>query len=272
MREVTRHTQRIQKTLEDANIKLSSVLSDILVASGRAILDAIVAGESDPERLADLARKLKAPREKLVECLRGHVTDHHRFILSLHLNHIDSLNAAIATLHGRLSKAIEPFRHAEELLTTIPGVGHTVASVILGEIGVDLTRFPTAGHLISWAGLCPGQDESAGKRRSNRLRKGAPWLKTTLVQAAWAAVSKKDTYLRAQYYRIKARRGAKKAIVAVAASMLKSAYFMLQKDESYVELGPHHFDERHKAKLVRRLLRRLEGLGCKVTTEDSEAA
>jgi transposase len=265
VREVAQHTLRIQKTLEDANIKLTGTISDVLGKSGRAILDAMVAGETDPERLADLVHaRVKAPREKLVAVLRGRVSDHHRFMIKLHLGQIDALKAGITAVEAELGKALAPDRALADLLKTMPGVGETVAQVILAEIGTDMSRFPTAGHLISWAGLCPRMDESAGKRRSTRVRKGAPWLKATLVQAAWSAVGTRESYLRAQFLRIKARRGAKKAILAVAASMLTSAYHMLRDGTEYEDLGGDHFQRRDKAQVIHRLTRRIENLGFKV--------
>src|SRR5215467_13756156 len=196
VREQTSHIQRLQKTLEEANIKLDSVISDIMSLSGRAMIEALIAGESDPERLAQLAhRRIKAPPEALREALRGRVTRHHRFLLRLHLQQIDGLDAAITEIDREVDAQIEPFRATVQLLTTIPGIEELSACLILAEIGRDMSRFPTAGHLISWAGLCPRSDESAGKRRSTRIRKGAPWLKTTLVQASWAAACKKASYL-----------------------------------------------------------------------------
>jgi len=239
VREVAQHTQRIQKTLEDANIKLTGTISDVLGLTGRAILDALVAGESDPERLADLAdRRIKAPRIKLVETLRGRVTEHHRFLLKLHLGQVDALRAAIAEVDEQLGKALGEATAMAKLLTTMPGVGELVAQVVVGEIGTDMGRFPSAAHLVSWAGLCPRSDESARKRRNTRVRHGAPWLKTTLVQAAWSAAAKKNSYHRAQFQRLKARRGPKKAIVAVAASMLTAAYHMLRDGTAFHDLGP----------------------------------
>ncbi len=265
VREVAQHTLRLQKILEDANLKLTAVVSDILGVSGRAILEALIAGEQDPERLADLARgRLKASRATLVDALHGAVTDHHRFMLQLHLSQIDGLEAAVRTVEARLGEALAPFRAAVERLITMPGVSQTVARVILAEVGLDMTRFPTAGHLVSWAGLCPRLHESAGKRLSTRTRPGAPWLKTTLVQAAWAAVRTKQTYLRAQFLRLKSRRGPKKAILAVAASMLTASYHILKNGVDYHDLGADHFDRRDKAKLARRLIRRLHDLGLDV--------
>jgi transposase len=261
-REITRHTQRIQKTLEDANVKLTEVISSVLGTSGRAILRAIIAGESDPTRLVDLTEgRLKAPREKLIDALQGRVTDHHRFMLKLHLDQVENLERAVRELEARAAHGC--FRAAIELLTTIPGVSDVTARVIVAEIGDDMSRFPTAGNLISWAGLCPRLDESAGKQRSNRTRRGAPWLKTVLVQAARAAANKRDSYPRAQYLRLKARRGPNKAVLAVAATLLTAAYHMLKYGVEYRDLGPNHFD-RDKQLQATRLIRRLKALGVEV--------
>ena len=265
VREISQHTLRIQKTLEDANIKVASVLSSILGTSGRAMLTAIIAGHDDPEHLADLAvGTARRKRTELIEALRGRVTDHHRAMLKLHLGLITALEAALGELDAAAGKLLAPIHERAALLTTMPGVSDIVAQVIVAEIGVDMSRFPSAGHLVSWAGLCPRNDESAGKRRSTRVRKSANWLKTTLVTAAWASARKKDSYLRAQFLRIKARRGAKKAILAVAASMLTAAYFMLRDGAEYHDLGAQHFDRRDKTKTINRLVRRLEDLGCEV--------
>jgi len=265
VREIAQHTLRIQKTLETANLKLTGVLSDILGVSGRAILQALVAGETNPERLAELARgRIKASRADLVAALHGRVTAHHRFLLQLHLAQSEALEGAVREVEARLGNALAPFRAAVDRLITMPGVSESVARVLVAEIGFDMTRFPTAGHLISWAGLCPRLDESAGKRRSTRTRPSNPWLKTTLVQGAWAAARKKDGYLRAQFLRLKSRRGPKKAIIAVAASMLTAAYYMLRDGVEYRDLGAAHFDRRDKAKLAKRLLARLHDLGFSV--------
>ncbi len=262
VREITQHTLRIQKTLENANLKLTGLLTDILGVSGRAILQALVAGETDPERLAGLVRgRVKASRADLVAALHGRVTAHHRFLLKLHLSQIEALETAVSEVEARLGDALAPFRTALDRLITMPGVSETVARVLVAEIGFDMTRFPTAGHLVSWAGLCPRLDESAGKRLSTRTRHSNPWLKTTLVQAAGAAARKKDSYLRAQFLRLKSRRGPKKAILAVAASMLTAAYHMLKYDVDYRDLGADHFDRRDKAKLANRLIQRLHQLG-----------
>jgi transposase len=262
VRQVGRHTLRIQKTLEDANLKLTGVISDLLGTSGRAILKALIAGETDPERLLQhTTGRLKTSRERLLEGLRGVVTDHHRFMLKLHLRQIDALETGIVQLERQMEKLLRPFRERVAQLATIPGVSDTVAQVLIAEIGLDMTRFPTAGHLISWAGLCPRMDESAGKRRSTRMRHGAPWLKTTLVTAGWAAAGARDTYLRAQFQRLKTRRGPKKAVVAVAASILTAAYYILRDHVPYQDLGPDYFDRRDRTSVVRRLRRRIEALG-----------
>jgi transposase len=262
VRERSSHVQRIQKTLEDANIKLDSVVTDILGLSGRRIIEALIAGQTMPQALATLAhRRIHASADELEAALRGRVTRHHRFLLKLHLDQIDALDAALARIDEEVSANVEPFRAAIEMLSTIPGISTLSAEVIVAEIGIDMSRFETAGHLISWAGLCPKNDESAGKRRSNRMKKGAPWLKTTLIQCAWAASRKKDSYLQAQYLRIRSRRGAKKAIGAVAASMLTAAYHMLKDGTLYQDLGANHFDNRAKGKHVLRLVNRLQNLG-----------
>jgi transposase len=272
VRERRSHVQRLQKTLEDANIKLDSVIADIMGLSGRAMVEALVAGESDPDRLAELAhRRIKAPPEVLREALRGRLTRHHRFLLRLHLQQIDALDAAIAEIDQEVDADVEPFRAAIALLTTIPGGSALSARIILAEIGRDMSRFPTAGHLISWAGLCPKSEESAGKRRSTRRRKGAPWLKTTLVQCAWAASRKKASYLQAQFHRLRARRGAKKAIGALAASILTLVYHMLISGEFYRDLGPDYFDLRAKAARTRRRGARLQNLGYAVQLTPSAA-
>lgn len=243
VREVSQHTLRIQKVLEDANIKVSSVLSSVLGRSGRAMLAAIIEGEEDPACLADLAQgTARRKRTELIEALRGRVTPHHRAMLKLHLSVVTALEAALREVDATVGKALEPIRARAQLLTTMPGISDIASQVVVAEIGVDMSRFPTAGHLVSWAGLCPRNDESAGKRRSTRVRKSGNWLKTTLVTSAWAAVRTKDSYLRAQFLRIRSRRGAKKAILAVAASMVTAAYYILRDGVEYRDLGPSHFD------------------------------
>ena len=262
VRERTSHTLRLQKTLEDANLKLDSVISNVVGVSGRRMIEALVAGESDPATLASLAdRRIKAPPEVLCEALRGRVTRHHRFLLGLHLGHIDAIDQAIDSIDQEVEASLQPFCAAIGLLKTIPGVSQLAAESIIAEIGPDMSRFPTCGHLISWAGLCPRSDESAGKRRSTRIRKGNPWLKTVLVQSAWAAVKTKATYPNAQFLSIRSRRGTRKAIVAVAASILTAAYHMLKTTTPYRDLGPQHFDNQNKEAQARKILTRLRRLG-----------
>jgi transposase len=262
VREQSSHVLRVQKTLEDANIKLDPVISDLMGKSGRAMVEALIAGETDPAKLASLAGpRLKASPTQLREALRGRVSKNHRFLLRLHLKQIDALDAAILTIDRQVEADIAPFRAAVKQLISTPGIKALNAQVVLSEIGLDMSRFPSDRHLISSAGICPRNDDSVGKRRSNRLRKGAPWLKTALVQSAWAAVRKKDSYLRAQFHRIKARRGATKAIMAVAASILTAIYHMLKNGTKYQDLGPHHFDRRSKEQQTHRLIKRLGDLG-----------
>lgn len=256
--------------LEDANIKLGSVVSDVMGESARAILKAVCEGETDPEKLADRVHtRLQATRPEIVEALRGCVRKHHRFLLRLHVEQIEALDRAIGAVEQEVGEHIDPFRRAAEVLTTIPVVSETTAQVIVGEIGPDMSRFATAAHLVSWAGLCPASHESAGKRRPTRTRKSGKWLKTALVQAAQAAVRTRDTYLRAQYYRIKARRGPKKAVVAVAASIVTAVYFMLRNGVPYRELGGNYFDTIDRAKAASRLVRRLRTLGYEVAITET---
>lgn len=265
VREVAQHTLRIQKTLEDANIKITGLVSDLLGVSGRALLTGLIAGETDPERLlARTTGRLQGDPARLCDGLTGRVTPHHRFLLRLHLDQIVALENGIARLEAELEDRCRPFRDAVTRLATIPGVSTLVAQTIVAEIGLDMSRFPSASHLISWSGLCPRLDESAGKRRSTRTRHGAPWLKTTLVQAGWAAVRVKDRYPRAQFLRLRTRRGPKKAIVAVAASLLTAVYYILRDGTTYRDLGGRYFDERDKTRAVRRLTRRIEALGYRV--------
>ena len=278
-REQTSHVQRLQKTLEEANIKLDSVISDIVGVSGRCMIEALIAGETNPVRLADLAdRRIRAPRQALREALHGRVTNHHRFLLQLHLGQYDALAAAIAEIDHQVGVLIErlderveggqaTFRALIRLLCSTPGVSTLAAVVILSEIGRDMSRFPTAGHLLAWAGLCPSQNESAGKRRSSRLRKGAPWLKTLLIQCAWAASRKQDSYYKAQLNRLKSRRGPKTAICAVAASMLTAIYHMLKDGTEHRDLGTNHFDRRSVDTKAKRLVNQLTKLGFQVRLE-----
>jgi transposase len=269
VREIGRHTQRLQKILEDANIKLTETISDIRGQSGRAILRALIAGETDPERLAGLTRGLKASHGQLVEALRGRITAHHRFMLQLHLEQIEAIERGLTTLEQQLNDALVPFRAAIDLLKTMPGISTTVAAVILAEIGDDVSPFATAGRLVSWAGFAPRLDESAGKRRSTRTRPSAPWLKTTMVQAAWGAARTKDSYFHAQFARLKSRRGPKKAIMAVAASMLTAIYHMLRDGVEFHDLGTQHFVHHDKEQITKRLLRRLRDLGVEVEVKNA---
>jgi transposase len=265
VREKASHVQRVQKTLEEANIKIESVLSDVMGHSGRAIIQALIDGETDPAKLATLAHwKVRASAAALREALRGRIKRHHRFLLQLHMQQITALEAGIAELDREVDAGLACFRDAVERLSTIPGISQLSAQVIVSEIGTDMSRFATDAHLRSWAGLCPRNDESASKRRSTRLRKGAPWLKAMLVQCAWAATRSKGTYLHAQYIRLRGRRGPKKAICAVAASILTAAYHMLKDGTFYNDLGATHFDRRRPETQARRLVKRLAQLGFSV--------
>lgn len=264
-REKVQHVQRIQKTLEDANIKLASVISEITGTSGRAILNALAKGETDPEKLyAHVTTHIRASKATVVEALRGNVRKPHQFLLRLHLAQVDTLDCAIDAIDVEVGERLEPFRKATELLNTMPGVGDVVAQALVSEIGTDMTRFPSAANLVSWGALCPGQDESAGKHRSRRTRKGPKWLKTMLVGAAWSAIRKKDTYLNALFHRIKRKHGSMKAIVAVAASMLRAIYYMLRDGVPYKDLGANHFTTIDRAKTTATLIKRLADLGVQV--------
>jgi transposase len=282
-REQASHVQRRQKTLEEANIKLDSVITDIVGVTGRRMITALIDGEINPLRLADMAdRRLKAPRDKLAEALRGRVTEHHRFLLRLYLGQYDALAAAIGSIDqevdaviAKMDAAVEAgqatFRSLILLLCSVPGISTLAATAILSDpqgsaskIGRDMSRFATAGHLLAWAGLCPSQNESAGKRKSSRLRKGAPWLKTMLVPCAWAASRKKDSYYKAQFHRLRSRRGPKKAICAVAAAMLTAIYHMLTHGTPHQDLGADHFDRRSTEMKAKRLVGQLAKLGFQV--------
>ena len=275
VREQTRHIQRMQKTLEEANIKLDSVISEIMGLSGRRMIEAMIAGVRDPKKLAQLAdRRIKASPKALYDALHGRLTEHHRFMLRLHLGQYDALASSIVQIDGQVDVAIAKideeaaagrgsFRDLTALVDTVPGIASLAATSILSETGTDMSRFASDGHLVSWAGLSPGQNESAGKRKSSRLRKGAPWLKTMLVQCAWAAIKKKDSYYKAQFNRLKARRGPKKAICAVAASMLTAIYHMLKDGVEYNDLGAGHFDHRPAGQKAKHLVAQLAKLGFK---------
>lgn len=262
--EHARHIQRIQKVLEDANIKLTSVLSDIMGVSGRKILTALAEGERNADRLAGLADpRVRAPRAKIAEALQGQVTEHHRFMLSLHLQQIEAIESAIAMLEARIEKALEPFRHEVELVRTVPGVKGIGAASIIAEIGVDMSVFPSADHLVAWASISPGLNETGKKKKSSRTKK-ARWLKATMTQCAWAASHQRDCYLSARFHRIKSRRGKKKAVLGVANTMLRAIYHMLKNDVPYQDLGADFFDRENRDRTVRRLTKRLVDLGYNV--------
>ena len=284
VREQTRHVQRIQKTLAEANIQLDSVLSDIMGASGRRIIEAMIAGVRNPRQLAALASaQIKATPKQLYDALHGRLTDHHRFLLKLHLRQWDGLDvttreidleveARIVRMDKEVRAGEAPFCDLIRLLCTIPGVSILSGRTILSEIGRDMSRFPTAGHLVAWAGLCPGQNESAGKRKTARLRKGAPWLKTMLVQCAWAAKRKKDSYYKAQFFRLQSRRGPQKAICAVAASILTAIYHILKDGTEHHDLGADHFNRRSTEGQTKRLVAQLTKLGFEVQLQPNAKA
>jgi transposase len=264
--EHARTINRLHKVLEEANVKLASVVSDITGVSARAMVEALLAGETDPQRLADLARgRLRAKRPQLQQALEGLVKDHHRFLLAEHLSHLDDLDAAIVRVSDQIAQQLRPYEADLERLDTIPGVNRRTAEILLAEIGPDMSRFPTAEQLASWAGMCPGNHESAGKRLSGKTRKGSSWLRQALIEAAQAAAHSKKTYLAAQYRRIAARRGKKKAAVAVGHSILVIVYELLTHQTTYEDLGPNYFDERDRQAVERRLVRRLKQLGYEVT-------
>ena len=344
VREQTSHVQRIQKTLTEANIRLDSVISDIMGLNGRRMIEAMIGGQRDPRKLAALAdKRLKATAKELYDALHGRLTDHHRFLLKLHLKQWDALDVSVQTIDrevdarlGKIQAArptvdTQPAANAEaveakpikvkrtktktakteevkteevkaeevkteevkaeevkaeevkandngvsklvDLLSTIPGVSRVSALTILSEIGPDMSRFPTAGQLVAWAGMCPSQNESAGKKKGSRLRKGAPWLKTMLVQCAWAAKRAKSSYYRAQFYRLQARRGPQKAICAVAASILTAIYHMINNGSPHKDLGIDYFDRRTPETKAKRLAAQLGKLGYQVTlTQAAQAA
>ncbi len=266
VRQAATVANRIQKILEDANIKLGSVASDVLGELGRDMLRALIAGVTDPEKLAELARKrLRAKIPALRLALQGRVSDHHRFLLQLQLDQLQSLEDLIGRLNARIEAARASCAEAVELLQTIPGVSQRVAETVLAEIGTQMEQFPTAAHLASWAGLCPGNNESAGKRRSGRTTKGSRWLRGMLVQAAWAASHTKDSYLAAQYRRLARRKGRKRALIAVGHPLLVIIYHVLKKGLPYQELGGDSLDRLEPERLTRQLVRRLEQLGHQVT-------
>jgi transposase len=272
VQEKTAVANRIQDVLENANIKLASVASDILGRSGRAMLEAIVAGESDPARLADLAKaqlRGKIPRLRLA--LEGRIREHHRFSLRQLMDHLEFLEGKIFVIEEELHRRSQPYQEAIQLWMTIPGVRWLIAVTLAAEIGVDMQQFPSAAQLASWAGVCPGNNESGGKRKSGKTRKGSVWLRRALCEAAWAASRTKNTYLSAQYRRIAAKRGQKRASLAVAHSILVIAYHLLKDKVRYQELGGDYFDRIRTAGLKRYYLKRLEQLGVSVIESPADS-
>jgi transposase len=259
---------RIQKVLEGGNLKLGSVVSDILGKSGRIILAAIAAGTNTPEEMAAMADcRIRATPEDLVKALQGRLTDHQRPMLHMQLDHVRYLDQQIARLDTEMATRLAPFEMQLRQLDTIPGVNERTAEGIIAVIGTDMTRFPDADHLTSWGGMCPGSNESEGKRRNSRTRKGNSILRSTLTQAGQAAGRSKNTYLGATYRRIAARRGKKKAAIAVGRRILEIAYFVLRDGVAYEELGVNYYDERKKTAVVRNAVKRLERLGYRVAIE-----
>lgn len=275
MDEHTRVANRIHKVLEDANIKLASVASDVLGMSGRAMLQALASGVTDADQLAELAQKrLRAKIPELKRALAGLVTQHHQFLLDLLLDHLDHLEEQVAVLNGRIEKAMEAFldEATMERLDIVPGVNQRVIENVVAEIGTDMSHFPSDGHLCSWAGQCPGNEESAGRRKRSATTQGNKWLRRTLCEAARAASHQKDSYFRAQYHRLASRRGANRAAMAVGHSILVVFYHLLKDPTAtYQELGVKYFDQLHPERVTRHLVKRLEGLGYQVTLTQREA-
>lgn len=268
VRERTAAANRLQKTLEGANIKLAAVATDILGKSGREILAALITGQTDAAELAQLAKgRLREKLPELERALSGRVEAHQRFMLAEQLAHVDFLDAAIERVSAEVAERLRPDDAAIANLDTIPGIGRHVAEALVAEIGTDMERFPSAHHLASWAGMCPGNHESAGKRQSGKTRKGSPWLRTLLVQAAHAAARTKNTYLAAQYRRLAARRGKSRAAVAVGHTILVIAFHLLRDGTTYRDLGPTYFDQLDRQHVERRLVHRLHDLGYRVTLE-----
>jgi len=263
--EGSRISNRIQKVLEDANVKLGSVASNVVGASGRLMLEAMVAGEDDPARLADLAqRRMRSKIPQLEQALYGKLTEHHRWMLKLLLDQLEATEQFIARLDERIAELARPQQPVLEKLDAIPGVDRRVAEVLMAEIGPDMTPFPSDAHLASWAGISPGNNESAGKKRSGRTTKGSRWLRQALVQAAWAASHKKDSYFQAHARNIMHRRGRKRGLVAVAHSLLTVIYHMLKEGTAYRDLGPQFLDRLRATHLIRFHVRRLRNLGMQV--------
>ena len=273
IRERAAEVNRVQKVLEGANIKLAAVASDLTGVSGRAMLAALLDGHMDAAAMAQLAQgKLRAKIPQLEQALVGQFGAHQRFMIAQQLVHIDTLDEIIARVSVEIAERVHPFAQEIAQLDSITGVGQRTAEAVVAEVGVDMTRFPTADHLTSWAGLAPGNNESAGKRRSGKTRKGSPWLRAVLIEAAHAAGRTKDTYLGAQYRRLLARKGKKRAAVAVARSILVIAYHILRDHEPYHDLGASYLDQRDRQAVERRLVRRLEALGYDVSLQPKEPA
>ena len=271
--ERTREVNRLHKTLEGANIKLAAVAADVLGASGRAMLAELVAGETDAATLADLAKgKLREKLPQLEQALTGRFGAHQRFLVARQLAHIDDLDTTIAQVSAEVATRLRPFERTLTRWDAIPGVGLRTAEAVIAEIGTDMTRFPTADHLVSWAALCPGNDESAGKRKRGKTRKGNPWLRAALIEAAHAAGRTKETALGAQYQGLAARRGTKRAAVAVGAQILRIMYHLLKEDQDYEERGGRVLHDRDRAAVERRLVKRLEALGNRVVLEPAALA
>ena len=266
VRERGREIQRMEKLLEDAGIKLSSFASDITGVSGRAMLEALIGGQHDPAVLADLAkRRLRIKIPELTEALTGRFSEHHAFLARLHLDLIDGHTQAIEELTARIEVVLEPFRHVRDLIVTIPGISRIVADVIIAETGGDMSRFPTAGHLASWAGICPGSNESAGRVKSTHTRPGNPYLKGALGTAALSTSRRKDTYLAAKYRRIASRRGPIKAIVALEHAMLIAIWNMLTKTDHYCDPGADFYTRLNPDKAKNRAVDQLRKMGYDVT-------
>lgn len=268
--ERARLTNRLQMVLEDANVKLAAVVTDVRGVSARAILEALVAGETDPAVLAELARgRLRAKREQLAQAVVGRFRAHHAFLITEHLSQLDYLDEAMERVGAEIERRLRDEQESIDLLDTVPGISQRAAEIILAEIGSDVRRFPSAKHLASWAGLCPGNSESGGKRLSGKTRRGNAWLRQVLIEVAHVASKTKETYLAAQYRRLAARRGKKRALVALAHTILVIVYHLLAKREPYRDLGPTYFDERERAHVQQRLVRRLERLGYEVTLQST---
>jgi transposase len=266
--EQVRIGNRIRKVLEDANIKLSSVMSDVMGVSGRAMLRAMVGGESDPEVLARLARKrLRGKIPVLQQAATGNLNEHHRFLLEQWLAHWDELTERIAKFDQRIEEQTRPFAAAVETWNSLPGIDRITAWTMVAEMGPNMDQFPTVAHAASWAGLCPGQEESAGKRKSGRTRRGNVWLRRALTQAAWGASMTKGSYFKAFYHRLAARKGKKRAIVAVAHALLSTGYILLWTGRRFSDLGEDYFDRLDRERLTKRLVKRLEKLGHQVSIQ-----